>query len=131
MPNLQYTAPNGKSARFAIVRRLTTIGSSPDSDLVIDSANVAPAHATLSHEPGRYRLESTARSNPFFVNGRKTRSLDLRHGEVFVIGELELTFSTIDDSAAEPRKPEHDESALRLAAMKLPVKSRIVVREDW
>jgi transcriptional regulator with GAF, ATPase, and Fis domain len=117
MPHLQYTAPDGKPARFAIVRMLTTIGSSSDSDLVIDSPDVAPAHATLTHEPGRFRLESTARSNPFFVNGKKTRSLDLRHGDIFVIGDTELTFSTIDERAAKAVDPKRDVNALQLAAM--------------
>jgi transcriptional regulator with GAF, ATPase, and Fis domain len=115
MPHLQYTALDGKPTRLAIVRMLTTIGSSRDSDLVIDSPDVAPVHATLTHEPGRYRLESTARANPFFVNGKKTRSLDLRHGEVFVIGDVELTFSSIDEAPA--KRGVQDESALQLAAM--------------
>ncbi|PRQ07355.1 sigma 54-interacting transcriptional regulator [Enhygromyxa salina] len=118
MPHLQYTAPDGKPTRLEIVRRLTTIGSSRDSDVIIDSPDVAPAHATLSHEPGRYRLESTARSNPFFVNGKKTRSLDLRHGELFVIGDRELTFSALDEVAGTQRTDAiHDETALQLAAM--------------
>ncbi|PRP97107.1 Anaerobic nitric oxide reductase transcription regulator NorR [Enhygromyxa salina] len=118
MPHLQYTALDGKTKQLAIVRKLTTLGSSKDSDLVIDSPDVAPAHATLTHEPGRFRLESTARSNPFFVNGKKTRSLDLRHGDIFVIGELELTFSTLDERPTpQTPTPRGDESALQLAAM--------------
>jgi transcriptional regulator with GAF, ATPase, and Fis domain len=115
MPHLQYTALDGKPTRHAIVRMLTTIGSSRDSDVVIDSPDVAPAHATLTHEPGRFRLESTARANPFFVNGKKTRSLDLRHGDVFVIGDVELTFSTVDEPPE--RRSAVPESALQLAAM--------------
>src|SRR5690606_2996597 len=121
MPHLQYTAPDGKPVRLPLVRRLMTIGSSPDSDLVIDHPDVADAHATLTHEPGRFRLESTARGNPFFVNGKKTRSLDLRHGEIFVIGDVELTFSALDEARSEPapqRQSPRDESALQLAAMK-------------
>src|SRR5262245_51185320 len=115
MPHLQYTALDGKPARHAIVRMLTTIGSSRESDLVIDSPDVAPVHATLTHEPGRYRLESTARANTCFVNGKKTRSLDLRHGEVFVIGDVELTFSSVDE--APEKRSAVPESQLQLAAM--------------
>jgi transcriptional regulator with GAF, ATPase, and Fis domain len=121
MPHLQYTAPDGKRVRLALIRRLTTIGSSRDNDLVIDHPDVADAHATLTHEPGRFRLESTARGNPFFVNGKKTRSLDLRHGEIFVIGDVELTFSALDEAEPEPQqKPSgpRDDNALQLAAMK-------------
>ena len=115
MPHLQYPGQNGQTQRLPLVRRLTTIGSSPESDLVIAGPEVAPAHATLSHEPGRFRLESTARSNPFFVNGKKTRSLDLRHGDMFVIGGLELSFSTLDEAA--PVDHRHSEAELQLAAM--------------
>jgi transcriptional regulator with GAF, ATPase, and Fis domain len=120
MPHLQYTAPDGKLVRLPLVRRLTTIGSSRDNDLVIDHPDVADSHATLTHEPGRFRLESTARGNPFFVNGKKTRSLDLRHGEIVVIGDVELTFSALDEAEAAPaqRPAVKDDSALQLAAMK-------------
>jgi transcriptional regulator with GAF, ATPase, and Fis domain len=120
MPHLQFTAPDGKLARLPLVRRLTTIGSSRDNDVVIDHPEVADSHATLTHEPGRFRLESTARGNPFFVNGKKTRSLDLRHGEIFVIGDLELTFSALDEAPAteQPVRAVKDDSALQLAAMK-------------
>jgi len=37
-------------------------------------------------------------------------------------GGSDLNFGTYDDIARE---------ALRLAAMKLPIKTRVVVREDW
>ncbi|NVB41695.1 sigma 54-interacting transcriptional regulator [Pseudenhygromyxa sp. WMMC2535] len=118
MPHLQYSGPGGKIERFMLVRRLITLGSSPDSDLRIEDPDVASAHATLTHEPGRFRLESTARSNPFFVNGKKTRSLDLSHGDMFVIGGLELTFSTIDEDETESDgRSLEDEEKIRLAAM--------------
>jgi len=123
MPHLQYTAPDGKPVRLPLVRKLTTIGSSLDSDLVIDHPDVGDSHATLTHDPGRFRLESTARANVFFVNGKKTRSADLRHGEIVVIGDLELTFSALDDSAssmatsARDQSRPADDSALQLAAM--------------
>ncbi len=113
MPNLQYAGPKGL-VRFALFRRLISIGSARESDIMLNGIDVAPAHATLTREPGRYRLESTARSNVFFVNGKKSRAHDLRHGDLVVLGGVELSFSTVD----LPPEPEDQASeAIQLAAM--------------
>lgn len=116
MPHLQYKGPDGQTVRFSLVRRLVSIGSSAENDIVVTGHEVAPAHATITHEPGRFRLESTARSNPFFVNGKKTRSLDLRHGDLFVVGEVEIVFSATDEPD-RTSAPESSETAIQLAAM--------------
>jgi transcriptional regulator with GAF, ATPase, and Fis domain len=116
MPYLQYPGPDGKIVQYPLVRRLTTIGSSPECDVVVRGPEVGSSHATLSHEPGRFRLESIARANPFFVAGKKTRSHDLRHGDVFVIGDVELAFSTLDPVQA--RNEGHALTELQLGAMR-------------
>ncbi|MCA9691335.1 MAG: sigma 54-interacting transcriptional regulator, partial [Myxococcales bacterium] len=110
MPHFQFTGPDGALARYLIVKRLTSIGSSRECHLVLAGDGVAPSHATLEHEPGRFKLESTARAHPFFVRGRKLRSHDLKHGDVVVIGPHELVFSTVDDL---PQKPDKGADATR------------------
>jgi transcriptional regulator with GAF, ATPase, and Fis domain len=57
---------------------------------------VADTHATISHEPGRYRVEADSRRTPVLVNGKKQKSADLRHGDLLNIGGVELTFSTVE-----------------------------------
>ena len=104
MPHFQITGPDGQPVRFAIVRRLTSIGSSPECHLVLRGPEVAATHCTLIHEPGRYMLESTQRSAPFFVRGKKLRSHELKHGDVVVLGGHELVFSAVD-AAPEPPAP--------------------------
>ncbi len=109
MPHLQYTE-EGRIKRYAIVRHLTTIGSSDECHLVLRDPDVAPTHCTLTHEPGRYLLESAQRSSPFFVRGKKTRSHDLKHGDTLSVGGIELVFSAVDIPEAEPeaaRKEAH------------------------
>src|SRR5687767_11554763 len=98
MPHFQYSA-DGKIQRYPIVRNLTSIGSSPDCHLVLRGPEIAATHCTLIHEPGRYRLESTQRANVFFVNNKKQRQHDLRHGDAVVIGGHELVFSAVDAPA--------------------------------
>ena len=108
MPYFQYSR-DGKTHRYAIVRNLTTIGSAPESDLRLDTADVAPSHCTLIHEPGRYRMESSQRSTPFFVRGKKMRAYDVKHGDTIAVGGVELVFSAVD--AVEAPKPSDDDEA--------------------
>jgi transcriptional regulator with GAF, ATPase, and Fis domain len=100
MPYLQHPGPGGRPARSSIVRQVTSIGSSPECHIVLVGPDVEPTHCTLLHEPGKYVLESTQRSAIFFVKGKKTRSHELRHGDVVVIGGLEVSFSALDDAPA-------------------------------
>ncbi len=117
MAHLQYTAPDGQTARFVIHRRLSTIGSSGDATLRLEGPEVGESHATLSHEPGRYLIESAGRKTPVYVNGKKQRSAVLAHGDLIAIGGHELSFSTLDES--ESPSPSSDETPpLPLAAMR-------------
>lgn len=104
MPYLQYTAPDGSSHHYVINRRLSAIGSSSECHLVLEGPDVAATHCTLSHEPGRYKLEAAQRSTPFFLRGKKTRNHELQHGDVVSIGGHELVFSAVD-AAPEPPQP--------------------------
>ncbi len=120
MPYLQHTAPDGKTARFPLVKRLTVIGASADCHLVLGGDGVAATHATLAHEPGRYVMEAAARSTPFFVKGKKQRSYELRHGDIVTIGGHELVFSAIDDvQDADKTKPTEGDQVQIDAARKL------------
>lgn len=117
MPHLQYNGSRGELLRFALSRRLITIGSSPDANLRLDGREVAENHATISHEPGRYRIDADNRKTPVLINGKKQKSAELRHGDLLSIGGFELTFSTIEVSEASGET--HSAStSLRLSAMR-------------
>ena len=104
MPHLQYPGPDGKTARYPLTKRLISIGSSPESHVALTGPEVAPTHCMLAHEPGRFVLESASRGAVFFVQGKKTRSHELRHGDVIVLGGHEVVFSTLDapEAGASP-----------------------------
>jgi transcriptional regulator with GAF, ATPase, and Fis domain len=96
MPFLEFKGPDGSTLRYPIVRRLITIGASDECHVIVRGDGVASSHLTLTHEPGRYRLQSTARACQFFVGGKKYRDYDLRHGDIFSIGVHEIAFSALD-----------------------------------
>ena len=106
MPHLQYSGPDGTTLRFKLLRRLTSIGSSRDCDLVLTGPDIAPTHCTIEHEAGNFKLESATRSAPFFVAGKKLREHNLRHGDVFVLGPVELSFAAIDPPISAAADPE-------------------------
>jgi transcriptional regulator with GAF, ATPase, and Fis domain len=106
MPHFQYSL-DGTVHHFPIRRNLTAIGSSEECHLILPGPDVAPSHCTLIHEPGKYRMESTQRSNVFFVHGKKQRGYDVKHGDVIRIGPIELVFSALD--APKPEAPKKTE----------------------
>lgn len=102
MPHLQYTGPDGTTQRFLLRHRITQIGASRDCDLVLQGSEVAASHCTLEHIAGSFKVESSSRSTIFFVAGKKLREHILRHGDVLLIGGVEVTFSAIDDKPSAP-----------------------------
>ena len=118
MPYLQYQGPTGHAIRFPIVHRLTSIGASSECHLVLNGMDVASTHCMLSHEPGRYRLESAQRSTPFYVRGKKLRAHELRHGDIIDIGGVELVFSAVDSSATDDTHAVSVPAKLRFEAMR-------------
>lgn len=108
MPYLEFRDAADSWQRYTINRRLTTIGSSVDSHIVLRADGIASAHVTLTHEPGRYRIQSTSRSCPFYLGGKKMRDHDLRHGDIFSIGPFELAFSALEERAPANPIPPHD-----------------------
>ncbi|MEZ4453522.1 MAG: sigma 54-interacting transcriptional regulator [Nannocystaceae bacterium] len=117
MPHLQYTGPDGKIQRYPLVKRLISIGSSADAHVVLVGGEVAGSHCTLTHEPGRFVVESTARANVFYVRGKKTRSHDLQHGDVMSIGGHEVIFSAVDAPESKPQ-PREGQGRIELEAMR-------------
>ncbi len=115
MPHLQFTGPDGTTQRFSLHKRLIALGSSPECHLVLAGDEIADTHCTLTHEPGRFVLESTARANVFYVRGKKTRSHELKHGDVVTIGGQEIIFSAVD--APEPSVSQADTAKQEIEAM--------------
>lgn len=99
MATLTITPAGAAPKTLTVDRRLTLIGSANECNLQIEGNGVGPSHVTITRGLGVFRLESSSRSTPFFVAGKKMRAYDLRHGDVFVIGDTEVLFSTVDVSA--------------------------------
>jgi transcriptional regulator with GAF, ATPase, and Fis domain len=80
-----------------ILRKLTSIGSDPENDLVLEDELVSATHAHVRLEAGRFMLVSTARANVLWVNDRKTRKHPLEHGDELLMGNTTLRFNLWDE----------------------------------
>ncbi len=94
MPSL-VVQPTGRA--HPILRKLTSIGSDRDNDLVIDDDEVGPTHAHIRLESGRFVLHAQSRAWPLRVNGKKVRKHALDHGDELTLGDTTLKFNLWDD----------------------------------
>ncbi|MCB9542092.1 MAG: sigma 54-interacting transcriptional regulator [bacterium] len=102
MPSL-VVRPEGRS--HSILRKLTSIGSDADCDLVLDDDSVGPTHAHIRLEDGRFVLVSQARAWPVKVNGKKVRKQGLEHGDRIELGDVALDFNLWGDPSSTDEAP--------------------------
>jgi phage tail-like protein len=85
---------------FTVESGTCTIGRSPDNDLVLPDAGVAPRHAQLKIESGTAVLEDLDGGSTLVggvrLRGREPRALG--HGEIVEIGPFELIYRVRDRS---------------------------------
>ncbi len=97
MPSLMVPA---ERRSHLILRKLTSIGSDPENDLVLDEPTVAPTHAHVRLEGGRFML-LVQRGALMRVNDRKTKKHVLEHGDEIELGDVHLRFNLWDDTSTQ------------------------------
>ena len=99
-----------------IIRKLTSLGSDPDNDIQLADDMVAPTHAHLKLDGGRFLLVGLSRAFPIRVNGKKVRKQVLDHGDEVSIGEARLTFNLWDETGTIEARTVVDPRAEELTA---------------
>jgi len=78
---------------FILYRPVTTIGSSPKSDITLPKdAAVGPVHLALRRGDGHTITATSPSGYAVVVNGRSVGSIRLRHGDVVMVGATGLSF---------------------------------------
>lgn len=78
---------------FAIGKKVTKIGRSPQNDIALNDNSVSGKHAEIIVEGGKAQLTDLESRNGLHVNGAKMKIRDLENGDVILIGATELHFS--------------------------------------
>jgi pSer/pThr/pTyr-binding forkhead associated (FHA) protein len=68
------------------------IGRGLTAELHLDESSVSRRHAILLSRPSGARILDDRSSNGTFVNGRRIQQVDLRNGDVIVLGRVVLRY---------------------------------------
>jgi len=95
--------------RYEIKEAVTSIGTTPDNDVVLKDKAVSRHHAKIRIEGQKYFIYDLASTNGTKVNGRKITKKWINDGDGIEIGHTRMTF-TIEGLPSEI--PEHKPSDL-------------------
>ena len=81
----------GRTMPFVITQNETTIGRHDSNDIPIPEQTVTGKHAKIVLENGILTLVDLGSTNGTFVNGVRIRSHELKSGDRFRLGNVEMT----------------------------------------
>jgi transcriptional regulator with GAF, ATPase, and Fis domain len=98
MPSLRLTAPGHPATIFHLYKKITSLGSGPDNDIVLPDPLVADAYASIHFDGQTYTINTLQRKQEVVINGKKRSKHKLAHEDKLLIGSCELRFAMIDDA---------------------------------
>jgi transcriptional regulator with GAF, ATPase, and Fis domain len=102
MPSLRLTAPGHPPTVYHLHKKITSIGSGPDNDIVLPDPLVPDGFAV--HFDGQTYTVFAPKKAEFVVNGKKRSKHKLTHDERVVIGSCDLRFTMVDEAQAVPEE---------------------------
>ena len=101
MPVLSWAEAPDRPKRYAIYKKLTTLGAAPDNDVVLEGAGVVSYHAVVMFDGRDFVLREASREGEIEQNARKRRQFRLRHGDHVGLGAVVIDFSAYDEYAGQ------------------------------
>jgi transcriptional regulator with GAF, ATPase, and Fis domain len=112
MPSLRLTAPGHPPTVYNLYKKITSLGSGPDNDIVLPDPLVVDGFAV--HFDGQTYTVLAPKKAEFVVNGKKRGKHKLSHDDRLVLGSCDLRFAMIDE--APPLEEEAAETIAELDA---------------
>ncbi len=101
MPSIRVSAPGQGATVYHLYKKITSIGSSKDNDVIIPDPLIAESFAHIHFDGQTYNLATITRKSEVVVNGKKRKKHKLSQGDKLVIGSAELSFSLVDEAPAQ------------------------------
>ncbi len=101
MPSLRVTLPGKGPKVFHLYKKITSIGSNEENDIVIPDPLLADSHAHVHFDGRDFNVTSIDKHGDLHVNGKKRKKHRLVHQDVMKIGATELTFSLYDEPVSD------------------------------
>jgi transcriptional regulator with GAF, ATPase, and Fis domain len=96
MPSLRLTAPGHPATIYHLHKKITSLGSGPDNDIVLPDPLVQDGYAV--HFDGQTYTVFAPKKTEFVVNGKKRSKHKLSHDERLTIGSIDLRFAMVDEA---------------------------------
>ena len=86
-----------KGEDFRLRDGQNTLGSAPDSDVVLHDQTISAKHASIRHKDGKFFLSDLDSSNGTFINGLEecVARVELNDSDTFRIGGVTLKFKAL------------------------------------
>jgi transcriptional regulator with GAF, ATPase, and Fis domain len=97
MPTLRVVSGGKPTEVHHLFKKVTSIGRSPDCDIVIKDLDVEPSHCHIHFDGRVFHLAPIDRDGKIFVNGKRRKTHELSHQDSLRIGNTEMVFSLYDD----------------------------------
>ena len=97
MATLTWDTPEGRQEHRLGAE--TRIGRAPHNEVCLNDPSVSGFHAHIVLQHGTWILEDAGSTNGTFVNGDQASRRELRDGDGVGIGNVELVFRALDDTA--------------------------------
>lgn len=101
MPTLKVIKDGRSQEVFHLFKKVTSIGRSPECDIVLKDPDVAPAHCHIHFDGRVFHLCPIERQNKIFVGGKRRKKHDLSHLDNVQLGSTQLVFSLYDEPVVE------------------------------
>ena len=97
MPSLLVFPARARLPRAVpIVKKITTLGSDPSNDIVLEDDGVEPLHCHLLFDGRRFEVRALDKGAEVLVGGKRKRTAKLAENSVFVCGNTSLQFKLYD-----------------------------------
>jgi transcriptional regulator with GAF, ATPase, and Fis domain len=98
MPSLRLIAPGHSPSVYHLYKKITSIGSGRDNDIVLPDPLVAESYASILFDGQTYTIATLGRKLEVLINGKKRGKHKMSHDDKLVIGNCELRFALVDDA---------------------------------
>ncbi|MFH1530047.1 MAG: sigma 54-interacting transcriptional regulator [Pseudomonadota bacterium] len=103
-----FPASGVRAKIYPLYRRITTLGSSPDTDLQIEDPSLCPEHAQIVFDGDGFEVTPLDGKAQIFVNGKKSKRAGLEDLDILRVGRCTLQFQLHDPPATDDDSGEVD-----------------------
>ena len=110
MPSLRIKAPGADATVYHLYKKITSMGSSPECDIVLPDPLIGESFAHVHFDGQVYTITTISKKSEIKVNGKKRKKHKLTHEDKLVAGSVDMVFHLMDE-----QPPSEDEAAATVA----------------